>query len=114
MLNSDLIDLVNEYATTLRQEYDAQFTLADLQANTKQAIALTLRSAYDDGTIDGKNADIRKSQEEIVIANNSEVFSAKREEQEADRKANLARIERERLYQLIQLTKAWLQSNVKE
>ena len=109
----ELKDLAEALEVAKLRELDARRGLIDAEKTSKKVEANIIASAYRDGVIDGKNADIRKRQEGEVLSGTdmyidhiSSVFAA----QEA---ADAATAELVGLEAEVGLTKAWLYSQAK-
>ena len=95
----DLQSLGERYAETLVQEYEAKVTAERLRE-------CTLAEGYENGEIDGKNAQVREVQTAVLLANNYDLT-------QADLDAARASAGRKHIEALIGLTKAWLYSQTR-
>lgn len=98
--------LAQELADVLTAEYEARCTVVDLRAAAEIVAAAVIRQA----TIDGKNADTRKTQRRVSLAESAEYQEALTGIARADATMALAAIERRRVEAIVELTKAWLYS----
>ena len=102
--------LAEDYASALKAEYESKLHLEQLRGQVERLEGVTLAAAYEDGTIDGKNADVRKRQEANALANDGGYQEALHAVAEAERLANAATVDVEHKRALNSLTKAWLYS----
>jgi len=103
-----VVTLAESLARALREEHAARVALHELQARAEREQALLLYSAYNDGTLDGPNADARKRQEAVFLADSPAYQDLLAQVAEAETKAAHAEIERRQVEALIGLTRAWL------
>jgi hypothetical protein len=111
MMNyEDLKNLAHLRLRAREEELSTKRSLVRLEADLSSLKGSVLATAYADGTISGKNADVRKRQEEAAISSSGtyqeQVVRLHRLEELAD----IGQAEREYLDDLVSLTKAWLYS----
>ena len=85
-------------------------TLARITADLEQTKNQVLASAYEEGLVNGKNADARKRQEADVLINDQAVQNRTEDVTKAEDHALDAQVEREYYDDVVSLTKAWLYS----
>lgn len=103
-------ELVAQYEAALQTEYRCKEDFLAAHTHAEEFEAKELSQAYDDGVIDGKNAEQRKLQTVALLAQNEAVQLARAAKAEAERAASLAEIERKRMDAMISLVRAWLYS----
>ena len=92
----------------LKREAELRSEFSQIQEQYEVMKARVLLGAYDDGTINGKNADIRRLQETKVVAEHEELASLAQELAEA--RLELAQLEAKRkaTEEYIRTLRAWL------
>lgn len=94
----------------LQKEYQAKMEVETIRAKGETLQAKLLNVAYVKGVIDGKNADIRRRQEAIVLATADAWEETIINLVNVEYQASAAEIERKRAEAVISLTRAWLYS----
>lgn len=107
---SEIENLANEYRNALVSELQAIENYAAMQTNLEKIKSNLVASAYETGVIDGKNAEIRKAQEQSLLQSNRVFLDAERAVSEAAFQKAQAEIQRKYQESRIGLVKAWLYS----
>ena len=107
---TDIQAMIDQYKEALLNEYAASLAANTAQEDADRIEASLLAAAYEDGTINGKNADARKRQEAAFIADSEAIADARRQQVVDATHAASTTIERKAQEALINLTKAWLYS----
>ena len=107
---SDLENLAQKRKLARLEEFEAKTLAARTEANVSWLETKVISAAYEDGTINGKNADTRKRQEADVLASSTTYQQQVIDLRQREDIAQVDQAEREYLDDLIGLTKAWLYS----
>lgn len=107
---AELKELSKSYAEALQNELSCKRTVALAQGGLLTVEAAVLRKAYEDGTINGKNADVRKQQETDLLASDVSVVKAAELLASVQEEADGAEVTRKRWEVEIGLIRAWLYS----
>ncbi len=110
MTDIEISELADKYEVQLIQEYDATSALAASEGGLQELRGLVLKGAYDSGVIDGKNADIRKTQEDAVLADDATYQDALDDLLAHKESCNHLKAQRQATEAYIGLMKAWLYS----
>jgi len=110
MERQEIEKLARDYETAPLEEYKAKIVANNKASEAKAIEAGIITAAYADGTIDGKNAETRKAQEQGLLAASTDHKIALGAQSTADTDAMFKEIERKRVETLVSLTKAWLHS----
>jgi hypothetical protein len=109
----DIRNLTTEYQNALDDEFKVKAILNLQHDYIAELEAETLRDAYEDGTINGKNAETRKRQEAALLAEIDEVQEAKSVARNNEAAAAFAEHERKAQEAYLGLVKAWLYSQAR-
>ena len=110
---SELQGLAEEYGKALLEELERKQDLASQESELELAEMLALKGASDAGEINGKNAEARKMQSAVVIADSAMCKSARWSYDNCQCEVDKARAESARLDAEVGLTKAWLYSQAR-
>ena len=97
-LGKELAEYMSEYRKALNEEANAKNNLRYAEHAYEESRQRVLLEAYSDGTINGKNAEMRKWQEEDVLSKNTDVFNALVAKREAEHKNDLCSARSRALY----------------
>lgn len=106
--SSRIADFGTELAAALLVEYQAKADVVTAEVDLKKAEAKAVSAAQEEGLISGGNADTRKAQRATVLAESSACEHMRGMVVFEKDKAKDAEIERIRVKEIIEMTKAWL------
>lgn len=106
----ELFDLTNALRYAVEDELRLRRRVADLEAELDATTAEVLASYYADGTIDGRNADIRKQQEMQVVASSEAIQQARANLRDAEKRLDVTSAIRQQAEAEVSLIRAWLYS----
>ena len=109
----ELIGLAEMVRVAKLNEFEARRRLIDAQCAVESVKAASLAYAYENGVIDGKNADIRKQQEVAFLTTNVDHNDALYEADQLQREADAAVAELAGIETRAGLVKAWLYSQAR-
>ena len=110
MNKADIEKLAVDYHGKLSEERKAFLDLASAEKTLDQIKTSLIASAYETGIIDGKNAQIRKAQEDSFLSENKQHIDAIFAIKFMKNKKEIATVNRKYQETLISLTKAFLYS----
>ena len=110
MNESDIISLAGKRYRAREEELTCRRMVARQEADLALLKGRVLASAYADGSIDGKNADVRSRQEAEVLASSLLVQEQAARLHLLEDALDLETVDREYVDDLVSLTKAWLYS----
>lgn len=105
-----LDELVAEYEKALRQEAAQVLELSARRQSNATAEAQVLLAAYDKNEINGKNAEVRKLQEQMVLALSKRVQESRAGLQMCEHDLRTLEVTRKAIETKISLLKAYLYS----
>ena len=110
MDRNDLYLMAEQRKLARVTEFESKALLARAEADLRDLENSVLNSCYEQGLIDGRNAEVRKRQEADVLLNDSAYQAQAEEVKLREATAQLDQAERECHDDMISLTKAWLYS----
>ena len=106
-------DLAKEYGEKLEEQYFIKGQLAELEESLETARGVVLNDAYNNGLIDGKNKQIRDTQEAAVLSESDELAELEYNVKVLSNKHNKAISSVKATEAKIGLLKAWMYSQAK-
>ena len=102
--------LAGQYQLALQAELEANESLAAAISNATTIKNNVIASAYENEIINGKNAEIRKAQEQAFLQENIIYHNAEKSVMETKYRASICKIECQYQETRISLIRAWLYS----
>ncbi len=106
----ELTSLADGYKKILSKELEAKKAVADTATSMERWKVNAIRSAQDEGKIDGKNAEARAIQEKEILMNDKNLSEAIVAHKVTEGALSAIEIDRKHTEALMSLTKAWLYS----
>ena len=114
MMNMQKIeDLTKEYGEKLDEQYFLKRDLAELEESLETMRSVVLNDAYNDGLINGKNKQIRDTQEAAVLSENDELSDIEYDIKVVGNKYDRATASVKATEAKIGMLKAWMYSQAK-
>lgn len=102
--------IIDDYKVVLLKERDIKIQLAETVRGIEEKRIALLAQAYDEGVIDGKNAEVRGVQEKNILASDKDIIALVVAKNQLETDISLVEVERRYLETVVSLTKAWLYS----